>query len=55
MANCSLKPSVMDSNIHVLRHSIKGELDRKELIFIDFAPYEGKSDRRAFSNKTASI
>ena len=54
MANCSLKPTSTESNIHVLRHGIVGELGRNKSIFINFVPYEGKSDRRTFSNKTAS-
>jgi hypothetical protein len=42
MANCSLKPASTKSNIHVLRHSIKGQLDRNKSIYISLVPYEGK-------------
>jgi hypothetical protein len=54
MANCSLKPASRKSNIHVLRHSIKGQLDHNKSIYINLAPYEGKSDKTTFSGKTAS-
>jgi hypothetical protein len=54
IANCSLMPTSTESNIHILRYGIKGELDRNKSIFISFVPYEGKSDRRTLSNKTAS-
>jgi hypothetical protein len=54
MTNCILKPTSTKSNIHVLCHGIEGQLDRNKSIFINFVPYEGTSDKRTFSNKTAS-
>ncbi|OBT44249.1 hypothetical protein VE00_05409 [Pseudogymnoascus sp. WSF 3629] len=54
MANCSLKPTSTKSNIHILRHGIKGQLDRNKSIYISLIPYKGKSDKIAFSNKAAS-
>jgi hypothetical protein len=54
LANHSLRPSSAKSNIHVLRHGIKGQLDRNKAIYISLVPYEGKSEKRTISNKTAS-
>ncbi|KAN0101933.1 hypothetical protein V8E51_012443 [Hyaloscypha variabilis] len=53
LANHNLKPSSTKSNIHVLRHGIKGQLDRNKSIYVSLVPYEGQSDRRALSNKAA--
>jgi hypothetical protein len=54
LANHSIKPTSTKSNTHILRHGIKGQLDRNKSIFINFIPYEGSSDKRTFSNKAAS-
>lgn len=54
LANCSLKPTSTKSNIYVLRYGIKGQLDHNKSINISLVPYKGKSDKRTFSNKTAS-
>lgn len=54
LANHSLKPTSTKSNIHVLRYGIKGQFDRNKSIYISLIPYEGQSDKRTFSNKTAS-
>ena len=52
MANYSLEPTSVKSNIDVLRHSIKGQLDHNKSVFVSLVPYKGKSDKRTFSNKT---
>lgn len=54
LANCSLKPTSTKSNIYVLCYSIKSQLDCNKSININIVPYKGKSDKRTFSNKTAS-
>jgi hypothetical protein len=54
LADHSLIPTSTKSNIHVLRHGIKGELDRNKSIFISFVPYEGDSDKETTRNRTAS-
>jgi hypothetical protein len=54
LANHSIEATSTKSNAHVLRHGIKGQLERNKSIFINFIPYEGTSDKRTFSNKTAS-
>ena len=53
LANHSMKPTLGKSNIHVLHHSIKGQLDRNKSIYVSLVPYEGHSDKRTFSSKTA--
>jgi hypothetical protein len=54
MASCSLKPTSTKSNIHVLRHGIKGHPDRNKSIYISLIPYEGKSDNITLGRKAAS-
>ncbi|KAN0117099.1 hypothetical protein V8E51_003076 [Hyaloscypha variabilis] len=54
LANHSLKPTSGKSNTHVLRYGIKGQLDCNKSIYVSFVPYEGQSDKRTLSNKTAS-
>ena len=54
LADHSLKPTSGKSNTYVLRHGIKGQLDRNMAIYVSFVPYEGEPDKRTFSNKTAS-
>lgn len=54
MANHNLKPTSTKSNVDVLRYSIKGQLDRNKSAFISLVTCEGQSDKRTFSNKTAS-
>jgi hypothetical protein len=55
LANYTLKPISTESNIDVLRRSIKGEEDRNKSIYIGLVPYKGKLDKITFSNKAASI
>jgi hypothetical protein len=54
LANHSMKPTSGKSNIHVLRHGIKGQLDRNKSIYVGLVPYNGESGKMAFKNKTAS-
>jgi hypothetical protein len=54
LANHRMKPTSTKSNIQVLRHGIKGQLDGNKSIYASLVPYEGKSDKRTFSSKTAS-
>lgn len=54
LANHDLKPTSAKSNIHVLRHGIKGQLDRNKAIYISLVHYKGKSAKKTFSGKTAS-
>jgi hypothetical protein len=54
MASCSLKPTSTKSNIHILRHGIKGQLDSNKSIYISLVPYTGKSEKITFSNRAAS-
>ena len=54
LANHSLEPTSIKSNIHVLHYGIKGQLDCNKSIHVGLVPYEGQSDKRTFSNKTAS-
>ena len=54
LANYSLKPTSGKLNTYVLRHGIKGQLDRNKSIYVSLVPYKGQSDKRTFSNKTAS-
>ncbi|KAH8650269.1 hypothetical protein BGZ60DRAFT_421646 [Tricladium varicosporioides] len=54
LANHSLKPTSTKSNTHVLRYGIKSQLDRNKSIYVSLIPYEGQSNKRTFSNKTAS-
>ena len=54
LANHSMKPTSGKSNIHVLRHGIKGQLDRNKSIYVGLVPYDGESGKMAFKNKTAS-
>jgi hypothetical protein len=54
LANHRMKPTSTKSNIHVLRHGIKGQLDGNKSIYASLVPHEGKSDKRTFSSKTSS-
>jgi hypothetical protein len=54
LASHGLKPTSTKSNIHVLCHGIKGQLESNKSIYISLVPYEGKSDKRTFGSKTAS-
>jgi len=54
LANHNLKPTSAKSNTHILRYGIKGQLDRNKSIYVSLVPYEGHSDKRTFSSKTAS-
>jgi hypothetical protein len=54
LANHSLKATSTKSNIHVLRYGIKGQLDHNKSAYVNLVPYEGQSDKRTSSNKTAS-
>ena len=54
LADHSLKPTSAKSNIHIIRHGIKGQLDRNKSIYVSLVPFEGKPDKMTFSNKPAS-
>jgi hypothetical protein len=54
LTNDSPKPTSGKSNIHVLRHGIKGQLDRNKSAYVSLVPYEGESDKKTFGNKAAS-
>jgi hypothetical protein len=54
LATHSIIPTSKKSNTYVLRHGIEGQCDQNKSIFINFIPYEGESEKRTLSNKTAS-
>src|SRR5277367_4233169 len=55
MANHKIKSTSGKSNIHVLRHGLKGQPDRNKSSFISLVPYEGKSSKRTLSTHSASV
>ena len=54
LTNHSPQPTSGKSNTHVLRHGIKGQLDRNKSVYVSLVPYEGESDKKTFGNKAAS-
>jgi hypothetical protein len=54
LTNDSPKPTSSKSNIYILRHSIKSQLDRNKSVYVSLVPYEGESDKKTFENKAAS-
>jgi hypothetical protein len=42
------------SNEHILRYGIKGKLASNKSVFVSIIPYEGESEKRVISNKSAS-
>ena len=54
MTNDSPQPTSGKSNTHVLRHGIRGQLDRNKSVYVSLVPYEGESDKKTFGNKAAS-
>ncbi|KAH8587244.1 hypothetical protein B0O99DRAFT_694701 [Bisporella sp. PMI_857] len=54
MANCKIKPTSTKSNIHILRHGLKGPPNRNKSVFVGLIPYEGESTKRTLSSRSAS-
>jgi hypothetical protein len=54
LSNNSPQPISGKSNIHVLCHGIKGQLDRNKSVYVSLVPYEGEVDKKTFGNKAAS-
>jgi hypothetical protein len=55
LANCQIRPTSRKSNIHILRHGLKGQPDRNKSSFINLVPYEGKSGKRTLGSRAASV
>ena len=54
MANHKITPTSGKSNIHVLRHGLKGQPDRNKSSFVNLVPYEGESGKRTLSTQSSS-
>ena len=55
MANHKIKPTSGKSNIHVLRHGLKGQPDCNNSSFVNLVPYEGESGKRTLGTQSSSI
>ncbi|KAL5331024.1 hypothetical protein ACEPPN_000551 [Leptodophora sp. 'Broadleaf-Isolate-01'] len=54
LSNHSPKPTSSKPNIYILRHGIKGQLDRNRSVYVSLVPYESELDKKTFGNKAAS-
>ncbi|PQE14720.1 Vacuolar sorting-associated 3 protein [Rutstroemia sp. NJR-2017a BBW] len=54
LADHRIKPTSGKSNIHVLRHGLKGQSDHNKSSFVSLVPYEGESGKRTLGTRRVS-
>lgn len=54
IADHNIKPTSGKSNVHVLRHGLKGQSDRNKSRFVSLVPYEGESGKRTLGARSGS-
>jgi hypothetical protein len=54
IADHNIKPTSGKSNVHVLRHGLKGQSDRNKSRFVSLVPYEGESGKRTLGSRSGS-
>jgi hypothetical protein len=54
LADYRIEPTSGKSNIHVLRHGLKGQSDRNKSSFVSLVPYEGESRKRTLGTRRGS-
>jgi hypothetical protein len=50
----NIKPTSGKSNIHVLRHGLKGQPERNKSSFVSLLPYKGESGKRTLGARSGS-